>query len=286
MRSQLDAPAQPTLGAILKQWRDLRGTSQLELSFDTGTSQRQISFIESGRSVPKRETLMDIADALGVPQRERNTLLLAAGYAPMFSEAPWDDAEMRAITMALKRMLAQHDPFPAIVMDRYWNVLMVNDGAMQFFGQFVDVKARKRRNMLHLLFDPNGLRPFVVDWQTVARSFLQRVRREATGQVVDHETMRLTAELLAYPSVENDCAAGVPSRGSSAGLNLPMLPIGFHLNGAVLNYFSMVTTVGTPVSVAAQELRIESMFPADEETERLHRQLLQDAPLMPRHDER
>src|SRR5215470_10657591 len=109
------------LGDLLKQWRGLRGRSQLDISVDTGISQRQISFIESGRSVPSRPTLMGIAQALEIPLRERNALLLAAGYAPLYSEAAWNSGEMRSISKALERVIAQHEPYPAVVMDRYWN---------------------------------------------------------------------------------------------------------------------------------------------------------------------
>src|SRR5215813_8845602 len=108
------------LGDLLKQWRGVRGRSQLDISVDTGISQRQISFIESGRSVPSRLTLMGIAQALEIPLRERNALLLAAGFAPHYSEAAWNSGEMESISRALERMIAQHEPYPAIVMDRYW----------------------------------------------------------------------------------------------------------------------------------------------------------------------
>src|SRR5882757_3727797 len=181
--SNLGANITPNLGVLLRYWRDLRGRSQLDLSLDTGISQRQISFIESGRSVPGRQTLMTIAQALDIPLRDRNNLLLAAGYAPMFSEAAWDSAEMTSVTNALTRMLRQHEPFPALVMDRYWNVLMTNESAPRFFGCFIDMAARQGpRNMLHLVFDPDGMRPFVADWEGVAKSLIQRVYRESVGR--------------------------------------------------------------------------------------------------------
>ncbi|MBZ9844794.1 helix-turn-helix domain-containing protein [Mesorhizobium sp. CA5] len=259
----------PDLGVLLRHWRDLRGTSQLDLSLDTGISQRQISFIESGRSVPNRETLMAIARGLDVPLRERNTLLLAAGYAPMFSESAWDSVEMKSVTDALTRILRQHEPFPAVVMDRYWNVLMANESAPRFFGCFIDMSARQGpRNMLHLMFDPQGMRPFIANWPDVARSLFERVYRESIGRVVDEKTKALLAELLAYPDVENEWKNPV-----ALGFT-PVIPLGFVREGRVLNYFSMVTTVGTPQTVAAQELRVECMFPADEATETLHAEMM------------
>src|SRR5882757_10318964 len=117
------------LGDLLKQWRGVRARSQLDISVDTGISQRQISFIESGRSVPGRATLMGIAQALEIPLRERNALLLAAGYAPLYSDAAWNSDEMKRVTKALEQMIVRHEPYPAIIMDRYWNVLLANDAA-------------------------------------------------------------------------------------------------------------------------------------------------------------
>src|ERR1700688_4481043 len=130
------------LGALLRHWRDLRGKSQFDLSLDTGVSQKQISFVESGRSVPSRFTLTAIAQALDIPLRDRNTLLLAAGYAPIYSEGEWNSPGMQSVTRALERMLRQHEPFPALVMYRYWNVLVTNEAAPRFFNCFIDMTKR------------------------------------------------------------------------------------------------------------------------------------------------
>lgn len=260
------------LGDLLRYWRHVRGVSQLDLSLEAGVSQRQISFIESGRSVPGRETLLTLAQTLDVPLRERNALLLAAGYAPVYSEAPWNAHEMHRVIRALERVVRQHEPFPAIVMDRYWNVLMTNDAAPRFFDCFINMASREGpRNMLHLIFDPHAMRPFVVDWDTVSRSLLQRVYRESVGHMVDAGTRRLLDELLAYPEVPRDWKT---HHGPSTTPTLPFIPIGFVNEGVVLRYFSMVTLVGAPQNVVAQELRLECMFPADDETEARHRQLL------------
>jgi transcriptional regulator with XRE-family HTH domain len=266
--------ASAELGDLLRYWRDERGMSQLDLSLEAGISQRQISFIESGRSTPGRQTVLDIAQTLDVPLRERNALLLAAGYAPLYSEAPWNAQEMQGVTRALDRMLRQHEPFPAIVMDRHWNVLMTNGAAPRFFGRFIDMAARTGpRNMLHLMFDPQGMRPFVSDWDNVARSLLQRVQRETVGHAVDEGTKQLMADLLAYPDVPEDWRSHDTPAVRPV---MPVIPLGFMHAGNVLNYFSMVTHVGTPQTVAAQELRIECMFPADEATEAHHLRLLED----------
>jgi transcriptional regulator with XRE-family HTH domain len=257
------------LGALLRHWRDLRGRSQFDLSLDAGVSQKQISFVESGRSAPNRQTLMTIAQALDIPLRDRNTLLLAAGYAPIFSEGAWDSLEMKSVTDALRRILRQHEPFPALVMDRYWNVLMTNEGAPRFFDRFIDMAAREGpRNMLHLMFDPKGMRPFVANWENVAKGLFERVYRESVGRVVDERTKELLAALLAYPDVKSEWKNPV------ALSFMPVIPMSFVKGDRILNYFSMVTTVGAPRTVAAQELRIECMFPADEATEAHHDTLM------------
>jgi transcriptional regulator with XRE-family HTH domain len=269
-------PSSSGLGAMLRHWRDLRGTSQLELSGHTGFSQRHISFIESGRSSPSRQTLMVIAQALDVPLGDRNSLLLAAGYAPIYSEAAWNAGEMQGVTRALERMLRQHEPFPAVVMDRYWNILVANEAAPRFFSHFIDMKTRTGpRNMLHLMFDPDGMRPYVADWDEVAPTLIQRIAREAVGHVTDSKTQELIAALLSYPGSK---AEWKTPRAFATTPALPVIPLGFIHDSGTLRYFSMVTTVGTPQTIATQELRIECLFPIDEATEALHLQLMSHTP--------
>jgi transcriptional regulator with XRE-family HTH domain len=250
------------LGELLRHWRDTRGKSQLDLSLDSGLSQRHLSFVESGRSVPSRRALLDIARALDIPLRDRNILLLAAGYAPIYAEGAWSAPEMHSISRALQRVLHQHEPFPAVVMDRYWNVTMANDAAPRFFNCFVDMAARKPpRNLLHLMFDPEGMRPYIANWEDVAAGLFQRVYRESVGRVVDEKTKELLATLQAYPKVKTAWKKPTSLRA------LPFIPISFFQKGEMLNLFSLITTVGAPLSITAQELRMECMFPADEESE-------------------
>src|SRR5580698_6609821 len=223
-RNPSSVPAPPQLGAMLRHWRDLRATSQLALSSYTGVSQRHISFIESGRSSPSRQTLMDIAQALDVPLRDRNSLLLAAGFAPIYSAAPWNAAEMQGVTRALERMLRQHEPFPAVVMDRYWNVLMTNEAAPRFFNCFIDQKKRTGpRNMLHLMFDPDGMQPHLADWDQVAPTLIHRIARESVGHFTDSKTQELITALLSYPGANPEWNT---PRAVPATPRLPVIRLG------------------------------------------------------------
>ena len=263
-------PSPGEFGRLLRHWRGTRNRSQLDLSVETGISQRHISFIESGRSTPGRQTLLALARELDVPLRERNTLLLAAGYAPIYPDDDLDAPAMRSVRSALKRMLHQQEPFPAVVMDRHWNVLMTNQAAPAFFSRFVDLSARPRpRNLLQLVFDPAGLRPFLSNWDEVAASLVERVHRESVGHNADEAAKRLLATLAEYPGPKPDWNAAFDAVAT------PTVALDFELNGARLSFFSLVTTVGTPRTVTAQELRVECMFPADEATEQAYLTLLE-----------
>jgi transcriptional regulator with XRE-family HTH domain len=253
---------------MLRRWRDARGLSQLGLSIESGVTQKHISFVETSRSVPSRQLLMQLARVLDIPLRERNALLLAAGFAPAYSQAPLEARGMEKLHSALQCLLRKQEPFPAIMVDRHWNVLASNDGAKRFFNCFVDLDARHPpRNILHLMFDPQGLRPFITNWRQASQGLLARVKRESVGHVMDEGTLRLIDELGRYPVVE------APA-DDAQDLDSPVIPLKFRKDGTVLNYFSLVTTVGTPQTVAAQELRVECMFPTDETTERDHLQFL------------
>ena len=253
MATQSVSPV-PQLGELLRYWRQERGKSQLDLSLDTGISQRHLSFVESGRSAPSRDFLSIVSDALNVPLRERNVLLLASGYAPQYNDQSVDAEQMAIVTRAIDRMLRQHEPHPALVLDRYWNVIRTNEAAPRLFGSFVDLESRpKPRNLLDLMFDPTGMRPFVEEWEKVAGGLLQRVRREAVGQVLDAKLQELLKRLRQYPG---DPGLKIPLAPQS-----PVLPITFRRGSERFSYFSLITTVGTPQCIMAQELRVECMFP-------------------------
>jgi hypothetical protein len=195
-----------------------------------------------------------VSDALNIPLRERNVLLLASGYAPLYSEQSMDADQMAIVNHAIGRMLQQQEPHPALVLDRYWNVIRTNQAAPRFFGSFVDLEMRpKPRNLLDLMFDPAGMRPFVEEWEKVAAGLLQRVRREAVGQVVDKGLQRLLETLRKYPGVA-ELKPPLAPQG-------PVLPVTFRRGNERFSYFSLITTVGAPQCITAQELRVECMFP-------------------------
>jgi transcriptional regulator with XRE-family HTH domain len=244
-----------SVGDLLRYWRGQRGFSQLDLALEGGTSQRHLSFVESGRSAPSRSMLVTLSEALNIPLRERNALLLVAGYAPIYPEASLDDATMKIVTSAIDQMLSNHEPHPALLIDRYWNIVRTNAAAPAFFGSMIDLEAfPKPRNLLELTFDPAGLRPHIEAWETVAAGLLQRVRREALGLVIDNRLQSLLDKLKRYPGAEKLPVSTSPDS--------PILPITFRRGAERISYFSLVTTIGTPQNVTAQELRLECMFPA------------------------
>ncbi len=237
--------------------------SQLDLAVEAGVTPRHVSFVESGRARPSREMVLALARALDVPLRERNQLLLAAGYAPLYRETGVDEPAMSQVRAALDRALRHHEPFPAVVMDRHWDIQMANAAATVMFAWLLGGERSERpANVLRLMFDPDGLRPFVANWEQVGEALVQRVHREAIGGVPDARTAALLKEVLALP--------GVPERWRAPDLTaapLPVIPVEFRKGRLAVSYFSMVTTVGTPQDVTAEEIRLESFFPADEATE-------------------
>jgi len=249
------------VGELLAHWRRERRMSQLVLSTEAGVTPRHVSFVESGRSQPSREMVLTLARALDVPLRERNQMLLAAGYAPLYRETGLDEASMARVRAALDHMLAHHQPYPAVVMDRHWDVLRANDAATALFDWLLDgADAGEPPNVVRLMF--TRVRPYVVNWEETGQALVQRVHREAVGGVPDAQTARLLDEVLGLP--------GIPDawrRPDFVSTPLPLLPVELAKDGLELRYFSLVTTVGTPQDVTLQEIRIEAFFPADDASE-------------------
>jgi len=274
MTSLPSASPATAIGPLLQHWRKSRNLSQLALAHEADVSPRHICFLETGRSRPSREMVMLLSKVLDVPLRERNAMLLSAGFAPIFTQSPLDAPELRAVQTALHAILRQQEPYPAVVMNRHWDLVQANEAASRFFSLLLGERpATEPANVVRLMFDPNGLRPCVSNWDIVAETLLQRVHREAVGGVPDAATHELLAEVLAYPGVPKHLGRlhlGAPS--------VPVIPICFCKGDQVFNYFSAVTTLGTPQDVTLQELRIEAFFPADPATEERARALRDSAP--------
>ena len=260
------------VGPLLSQWRRLRGKSQLDLAVLAAVSARHVSFVETGRSQPSRDMVLTLATALQVPLRERNALLLAAGYAPLYRETRLDAPELGPARRAFDMILKHQEPYPAVVLDGEWNLLRMNDAASTFFSRLVEAKPDGPPNVLRLMFDERYLKPYVENWEEVAADLVQRAHREATGGIPNEALRRVLKEILAYP--------GVPERFGSLDPSVPLapfVPISFKKGDLALRYFSLVTTLGAPQDVTLQELRVESFFPADAETERAAARLFADS---------
>jgi transcriptional regulator with XRE-family HTH domain len=250
------------LGDLLRHWRAVRGRSQLDLAGDAGTTPRYVSFVETGRAQPSRQMVLRLARALDVPLRERNDLLVAAGFAPMYSLEPLDSPLMARVDEALTGMLAGHEPFPAVLMDRGWNLLRANDGAAQLFGRlFAPEPVPAAANVLRLVIEPGPVRRSLRNWASVAPALLERARREAVGGVLDHATAGLVATLRDRPDV-----AELLTAPDTSTPTVPVVDLRFAVAGTELAFFSVISTIGTAVGVTAQELRIEAFFPADDAT--------------------
>jgi transcriptional regulator with XRE-family HTH domain len=247
------------VGTLLARWRKARGRSELALSLDAGVSARHLGFVELGRSRPSRETVLRLAEVLDVPLRDRNTLLTAGGFAPAFPERALSDPEMQQLREVLSFVLAQHEPFPAIVVDRRYDVVMRNDGGVRLFahvlGPFPAALA-ERPNSLRLVLHPEGLRRVTANWMEVATSLLRQLHRAAHAG--DPDLVTLYDELSTY--------LGVPSAfvdPAASGDDPVVVPLHLRTPTLDVRLLSMLTTIARAHDVTVQELRIESLVPAD-----------------------
>jgi transcriptional regulator with XRE-family HTH domain len=253
-------------GSILSEWRALRRLSQLELALTTGISQRHISFVESGRAQPSRDMISKVAEGLDLPLRARNDLFLAAGYAPAYPERRLNVSELRVAREALEKILGHHEPYPALVMDGSWNIVMQNAPASRIVAHCVGEDASHQLfpdgalNFMQLMFSPIGLRPHILNWAHTRAVLLNRLRRESAGNP-ESPSGRLRRQFEADAPI----AADEMLRGE--GLE-PMLSLELRVGNSRLRLFNTFTTFGTPQDVLLQELRIDMSFPADEATRR------------------
>ena len=259
--------------AALRYWRRKRGYSQLQLSSLGVVSQRHISFLESGRSQPSRELTLKLGVLLEIPLRQRNIMLLAAGFAPAYPERRLSDPELDTVRQALELMLAQQSPYPALVVDRLWNLHMSNGPAASLIAWLLDLPPGQTLpgdgavNVIRLMLEPEGIRPWLLNWREVGADMLHWIQREAMSDGPASPATRLLAELL--PLTRDD------TRDESAGAErhvLPFLPVSLSKDGVDLKLFTTIATLGTPRDVTVHELRVESFFPADEATARWFRE--------------
>jgi transcriptional regulator with XRE-family HTH domain len=253
--------SQPRVGPLLREWRERRRLSQLELALDTGVSARHLSFVETGRSRPSAEMVLLLAERLQVPFRERNHLLLAAGHAPAFPERPLDDPELAPVREALDRILAAHEPYPAMVIDRSFNVVAANS-AIKALSDWVDPELLEPpMNALRVGFHPRGLARWTLNLAEVRAHFVARIERQI-AITADEDLAALLAEVAAYPAPE---PRPLPASEAAAGEILVPLRLRGP-DGAELSLIGTVASFGFAGEVTTSELSIESLFPADRAT--------------------
>jgi transcriptional regulator with XRE-family HTH domain len=258
----MTATQTPRIGALIRDWRQLRRFSQLDLALEAEISQKHLSFIESGRSRPSREMVLQLAEHLAVPLRERNALLFAAGYAPVYRERPLEDPSLAAARQAIGLILDGHEPYPALAVDRHWTLLAANDAVVRLLGQVADAELLKPPvNVLRLSLHPSGLAPAIVNLAEWRGHLLARLRQQVRA-TADTTLAALLAELQDMPG---------PSGATTAPAHEPedaaiVVPLRLRLGDGVLSLISTTTVFGTPVDVTLSELALETFFPADAAT--------------------
>jgi len=247
-------------GDYLRHWRRHRRLSQLELAHQADVSTRHLSFVETGRSMPSREMVLRLAERLDVPLRERNQLLVAAGYAPMYRERPLDDPALGPARAAVDLILKSHEPYPALALDRHWNLVASNSMLPHLLAGADPALLQGTVNVMRLSLHPQGLAPNIVDLGQWRHHLFERLRQqiEATG---DGVLVALRDELRGYPAAQD--AEEPRMHGEQLGI---VMPFRLRTDFGVLNFISTTTIFGTPIDVTLQELALETFFPADAQT--------------------
>lgn len=250
----------------LKWWRDHRKFSQLELAGRADISQRHLSFLELGRSSPSREMVDRLAAALSIPLRQHNALLISAGFAPEWGQRDLAAPDLADVANALDFMLKQQEPYPAVVVDRHWNLLKSNAGAVRLVEFLVGpLVPGAAINLADALVSPDVLRPYLINWTEVVRHFIHSVEADAAADGLI-ETTALLDRLMGYRGVRSALSLG-PGKAD----NGPVLAMHFSKDDTTLRLFTTIATLGTPKDITLQELRIECFFPMDEPTANLLR---------------
>jgi transcriptional regulator with XRE-family HTH domain len=250
---------------VCRQWRQFRKLSQLELALAANVSQRHVSWLETGRSKPSREMVLRLSEAMDVPLRERNALLKAAGFSAAYRESRLEDPSMAPVLHALERMLSHHEPLPAMVVDRLWNIKRMNRAAelmLSLGGDLAELQQEigfgDELNIALLSVHPDGLRRYIANWEELGPTFARRLRVEAAASG-DPAVQSLFERMIELADQDGDATPAIHNLQ-------PVLPVVLDVNGLRLSLFSVISTLGTPQDVTADEMRIESFYPADAET--------------------
>jgi transcriptional regulator with XRE-family HTH domain len=256
-----DVAVRPTVGPLLRTWRTRRRLSQLDLALEAGVSARHLSFVETGRSRPSAEMVLHLAEQLDVPLRDRNRLLLAAGYAPAYGERDLEDPEMTPVREALDLVLGAHDPYPAIVVDRAWNLVAGNRGLGLLTAEVDPALLAPPANCIRLALHPYGLAPRIANLSEWRAHLLERLRRQI-ALTADAQVAELLEEMEGYPGGDDSQDGGAHTDYAGA----IVVPFRMHGEDGELTFFSTVATFGTAVDITLAELSVESFFPADQLT--------------------
>ncbi|MCI1710981.1 MAG: helix-turn-helix transcriptional regulator [Chiayiivirga sp.] len=267
MNAQAATPSAPaSTGALLRDWRQRRRLSQLELAADAAISTRHLSFVETGRARASRELLLHLAQLLDLPLRERNVLLVSAGFAPMYAKRALDAPELAAARSAIELVLRGHEPYPALALDRHWNLVLANRAAQRLFAQVAPALLAPPVNMMRLSLHPDGLGGALLNAEEVRARMLHRLRRQVANSG-DAALAALLRELSVLPGAPG---ATTPVPDPYAGV---VLPLRLRTPAGEVALFSTLTVFGTPVEVTLSELALEAFFPADEASAQVLRRL-------------
>ena len=271
--ASVSSPPPDTFGPMLRAWRRRRGASQLSLALQSGVSQRHVSFLESGRARPSREMVVQLSTALDVPLRQRNEMLLAAGFAPAYRESNLASPELAPVRRAIDFMLRQQEPDPAVVIDRLWNLLQANEAANAFTlflfeGMPPAPPPGKGPNLLRWILDPSALRSKISNWEEVARYLVSTTYAEILAAGGEPRALAFIEDIMAYPDVPTSFR-----KLRFEERPAPMLTVDYLVGGKALSVFTTIATLGTPQDITLQEVRVESFFPADDRSDALFRSL-------------
>jgi transcriptional regulator with XRE-family HTH domain len=254
-----------SIGRHLREWRQRRRMSQLDLALEAEISTRHLSFLENGKAQPSRDMVLNLCERLSVPLRERNVLLMAAGYAPVFPQRPLADPALQQARAAVDLVLKGHEPYPALAIDRHWTLVSANRAIAPLLAGAAEVLLQPPVNVLRLSLHPDGLAPRIANLAEWRTHLLDRLRQQVEA-TADPVLTALLEELRDYPA---PISLTPPKTDPFGGVVVPLQLI---VAGGVLSFFSTTTVFGTPIDITVSELAIESFFPADEATERaLHR---------------